>query len=234
MHIEKANEPFFKTEGWREKLDQLNTLPGQEPFDKGLAWEKLYDRLKKQPLRRKIPIYGLAAACLLGMGIFLGFRLIQPKQAFANKQEVHAIPVEDSSAAIPVSQGDHLIPSNKEQVKPEIRIDHKSLTHSIPKIEPIIQPQPTSTEIGAGFPEVLKQGTGTFSPVRLSMAGKPMAVISLNEINLVADSNSAGSSDRQYHFFRIKLYNPANLYLPSVAEEQPAHPLIKFQLSAQN
>jgi len=60
MLSEKHNDPF----GWKNKLEGLTGLPGEDAADNNTAWQKLQDRLQQKPRRRKA-IWYWAAACLL-------------------------------------------------------------------------------------------------------------------------------------------------------------------------
>ncbi len=50
---------------WKDKLEDLTSLPPGEMMDKNAAWKKLYDRLRDKPRNRKLIWYWAAAACLL-------------------------------------------------------------------------------------------------------------------------------------------------------------------------
>lgn len=50
---------------WKNKLEDVDSLPGDVLQDKNAAWEKLYGRLHKQPRNRMFAWYWIAAACLL-------------------------------------------------------------------------------------------------------------------------------------------------------------------------
>jgi hypothetical protein len=49
---------------WKNKLEDLEHLPG-EAFNKDMAWDKLYGRLRGKQSTKKILWYWIAAACLL-------------------------------------------------------------------------------------------------------------------------------------------------------------------------
>lgn len=60
MPQEKATELFQ----WKNKLEDIDYLPGEPPFNKNSAWQRLHHRLDKKPRASKIIWYWLAAACL--------------------------------------------------------------------------------------------------------------------------------------------------------------------------
>ena len=51
---------------WRNRLDELDSLPHENISGKNASWEKLHDRLKEKPTRKKTYWY-LAAACLFAI-----------------------------------------------------------------------------------------------------------------------------------------------------------------------
>ena len=59
-----SNENPNNTPHWRNKLDELEHLPGSS-FNKDAAWDKLYGRLRGNRKSKKIYWYWIAAACLL-------------------------------------------------------------------------------------------------------------------------------------------------------------------------
>ena len=59
-----SNENPNNTPLWRNKLDELENLPGSA-FHKDAAWDKLYGRLRGNRKSKKISWYWIAAACLL-------------------------------------------------------------------------------------------------------------------------------------------------------------------------
>ena len=66
MLHEKPNDPFH----WKNKLDELDHLPGETALDKNGSWEKLHGRLGKNSRVKRIGWYWLAAASvLIAMGV---------------------------------------------------------------------------------------------------------------------------------------------------------------------
>lgn len=59
MLHEKPNEFFH----WKNKLDELDRLPGELLNDKTVSWNKLHNRLREKPRNNKIMWYWVAAAC---------------------------------------------------------------------------------------------------------------------------------------------------------------------------
>ena len=59
-----SNENPNNTPHWRNKLDELENLPGSA-FNRDAAWDKLYGRFQGNNKSKKIFWYWIAAACLL-------------------------------------------------------------------------------------------------------------------------------------------------------------------------
>ncbi|HEY5465203.1 MAG TPA: hypothetical protein VIJ95_18220 [Hanamia sp.] len=64
-------------ENWKSKLDNLDSLPGENMPDKNEEWEKLYARLGGKKRSKKAVFYWAAAACIL-------FALMIPSLYFKN------------------------------------------------------------------------------------------------------------------------------------------------------
>lgn len=59
-----SNENPNNTSGWRNKLNELEHLPGSA-FNTDAAWDKLHGRLQGNKKNKKTAWYWIAAACLL-------------------------------------------------------------------------------------------------------------------------------------------------------------------------
>ncbi|HEV8506430.1 MAG TPA: hypothetical protein VGQ53_13555 [Chitinophagaceae bacterium] len=83
-----SNENPTNAPHWRNKLDELEHLPGSA-FNGDAAWDKLYGRLRGNKKSKKIFWYWGAAACLMfGLMITL---LNQPKGSSQNENKETAI-----------------------------------------------------------------------------------------------------------------------------------------------
>ena len=59
-----SNERKDEFLSWRGRLDPMEGVPGQGLDDREQTWDRLAKRLRGKP-RRRLPLYGIAAACLL-------------------------------------------------------------------------------------------------------------------------------------------------------------------------
>ena len=71
MSNEKRSDSFH----WKNELDKLDHLPGENQIDKAQAWDKLYKRLRTRRQRRAVPLFWMAAAVLaLAFGLTWMFK----------------------------------------------------------------------------------------------------------------------------------------------------------------
>ncbi len=76
---------------WRNRLNELETLPGEAGINKTLAWEKLQQRLQPSRVRRKIYYRYWAAACILA-ALLLPLALLNHDQA-GEKINIQTMPM---------------------------------------------------------------------------------------------------------------------------------------------
>ena len=76
MLHEKPNESFH----WKNKLDELDHLPGESHPDKSASWQKLHDRLRPKPAKKRTVWYWIAAAVLLAVVLIPVIMLKQTNQ----------------------------------------------------------------------------------------------------------------------------------------------------------
>ena len=98
-----SNENPNNTSPWRNKLDELEHLPGSA-FNRDAAWDKLYGRLGGNRKNKKISWYWIAAACLLfGLMITLLNYHRSPAQP-SNKETVMKQPKEIKKPVLKVEE----------------------------------------------------------------------------------------------------------------------------------
>ncbi len=79
---------------WRGQLEGPDGIPGQGLDDREAAWERVMDRLREDPRRRRLTGYRIAAACLL-LALIPAARLFQdrhPDVAAIHKTQPQRIP----------------------------------------------------------------------------------------------------------------------------------------------
>jgi hypothetical protein len=234
MSTEKQNNSRSLQDSWKVGLDQINIIPGQEPLDRELAWGKLYGRLKKQHSRRKYPLYWFAAASLLSMAVFSGIRIKDREILFVQKQvprhDVSNIESGPGQMANPPS-GFSPVQANTSGSSQQHR---QALAFSWPGQLVITDPDQQPKEMSEIFQKVLTRSDFSLSASLLPPIKKSLRIVSLNESIPWSDPYTSPTDGAGKHFFKIKIYNPGNLFLPSLAEEQPVNDLINIRFSSQN
>jgi len=92
MLHERPVEP----DGWKDKLDRLDNLPGEPWADKNAAWDKLYHRLHEKP-KRKASAWWLAAAVFLLLVLMASLLVIHKEDKTLVKN--NSLPVHTVSPA---------------------------------------------------------------------------------------------------------------------------------------
>ena len=102
-----SNETNSEHDHWKDRLDQLNSLPGEIWTDKGAAWERLYDKLKYQPARKKSPLYWKAAASVL---LLLGISLLMVREKRPHPVQPGQLPLPGTVSNVPIQMPIHTPP----------------------------------------------------------------------------------------------------------------------------
>ena len=166
-----SNEDSNNTPGWRNKLDNLEHLPGSA-FNRDAAWDKLHGRLGGTKKSKKISWYWIAAACLFFgvMVTILNYQKTTPQAS--NQETVKEQPKEVSN---PVQKIDRAI-ENKNEATAEI----KNKTVSVPDRSVQGNRSIARTQLVAVHPDdpVMSE------PQRESLA-KPLQIINTNSTSAV-------------------------------------------------
>ena len=88
-----SNENPNNTPGWRNKLDDLECLPGSA-LNRDAAWDKLHGRLQGNKKSKKIYWYWIAAACLLVAALIAILNDQKPNSQASNRETVMEQPKE--------------------------------------------------------------------------------------------------------------------------------------------
>jgi hypothetical protein len=103
-----SNETNSEHHHWQERLDQLNSLPGEIWTDKETSWERLYDRLKNKPARRENPLYWKAAASVL---LILGISLLIVREKQPHAAQTGRLPLPGTVSKVPIQTPIHTSPA---------------------------------------------------------------------------------------------------------------------------
>lgn len=201
-----SNENPNNSSPWRNKLDELEHLPGSA-FNRNAAWDKLYGRLGGNRRNKKISWYWIAAACL-SFGLMITLlnyhrspaqpsnnetvikRPKEIKKPVLNIEEVNKNENENSTALIK----DKIVATS---IKPILRnrritpigvatkVHPDDVVISYPEREPVVNPlqiinsNPTTTV----FPQKKK-----LNVVHINELGDP--VIESSDITRITDTHS--------------------------------------------
>ena len=94
-----SNETNSEHDHWKDRLDQLNSLPGEIWTDKEASWERLYDRLQHKSARRKHLLYWKTAASVL---LILGISLLVVREKQPHRAQTGQLPLPGSVFKVPI------------------------------------------------------------------------------------------------------------------------------------
>ena len=193
------NSSNIKDQGWRQKLDDFEDVPGNN-LDKEASWNKL--QLRK-PLRKKTGTawYWVAAACLVGAGIFLVSNLEYNRVKVTPPGIVHVTgPVRTVETARVIIQNDTAIINNVKQrsgqtnnISPSFKVLPQE--NNIAEEELLVKEQMTIVEEES--PAIDSISTPV---IPIIAAAKKLKVVHINEINPSQYSNSIVQQEGKPYF----------------------------------
>jgi hypothetical protein len=206
MPNENPNKAFH----WKNKLEELESLPG-EIFNKEIVWEKLHARLQPKTKNKKINWYWIAAACLF-FALCVSFFLSNKKENVLVKNDVPQKKINSSSVPIINRDTSAIITSSLNE--------NKIATHSINKIEKIntaINHKTIPIEIVQGKKEegisqeiknnaVMPVDTATSIVTNLPEK-KKLKVVHINELGVPVTEPPVIARNSETHSFQLKLLN---------------------------
>ncbi len=206
MPNENPNKEFH----WKNKLEELESLPG-EIFNKEVVWEKLHARLLPTTKNKKIIWYWIAAACLF-FALCISFFLSNKKENVLVKNNVLQKKInslssplinKDTSVIITSSSNENKIPAhliNKIE-KINTAINHKTLATEIvqnKKEENI----PQKIKTTAIMPVDTAKGIVINLPEK-----KKLKVVHINELGVPVSEPPVIVRNSESHSFQLKLLN---------------------------
>jgi hypothetical protein len=204
------NENLNKEFHWKNKLEELESLPG-EIFNKEAAWGKLHTRLQPKAKNKKINWYWIAAACLF-FALFISFFLSNRKENVLVKNHVSQKKINSSSPSLINKDTSVIITSSLNE--------NKIAAHSINKIEKIntaISHKTIPAEIVQDKKEenisqeiknnaVMPVDTAT-SIVTSLPEKKKLKVVHINELGIPVSEPPVMARNSENHSFQLKLLN---------------------------
>ena len=192
----------------KERLDGLDSLPGETAFNKDAAWEKLHHRLQEKPRHNRIVWYW-AAACLLPAVLVLWM--------VSNKSETFLVKTiqQKKHTNIPVIQLP-LVQKEMSTVSPSITVEKNQSIKNIHKKAKNIPVDKTSNTQTAPFlvttVETMPEGVTTIIPpantitaiATITMVKKKLRVVHINELDNIPEQ-IASSVNHEQKSFRFRL-----------------------------
>ena len=223
-----SNEKIDDFLSWRGRLDDPQGVPGQGLDDHEATWERLMDRIRETPRRRRVFGYRLAAACLL-LALIPAVRFFQDRptrivsiRSAERKRVLTPIPVAPPAAAIAAARREK--PSKPLPKEP----------HGMPR------PQEQQHEPLAALPTspaavtVMPPDTGIAQLTAKPLKNKALRVVHINELSgRDGPEPAVTASDVQRHFEIFLSPSHSRLTLPP--PPPAADPvLLKVKLSSSN
>jgi hypothetical protein len=230
-----SNESQNNTPHWRNKLDELEYLPGSA-FTRDAAWDKLYGRLRGNRKSKKITWYWIAAACLLfGLMITL-LNYHKDSSEPANKETVMKLqPREIKKPVLKVEEASKNENENSAELikdkivttsyKPMQRNRRITLTGIVTKVHP---------DVGViSYPEkepLVKplQIINSNSSIVALPQKKKLNVVHINELGDPIVGNPDVVRNTDIHSFRLKLASGEVLTTPAVVSGANSFTFLKI------
>jgi hypothetical protein len=224
--------------GWKSKLDELESLPGEMMPDKNAAWDKLHSRLAtRRNNNKKAAWYWAAAACIL-------FAVTIPMFVSNNKEgQLTGTAIKENQPAVksPVAtliekDGKDIVPvKNNEVVSVLAKNNNKINSKIIPQgIRNEIRLYDTVSSHGLVKENVniISQPTDTLSNVASALpVKKKLKVVHINELGDPVEMSPDIAGKKDLHSFQLKLARQEVYTSPSVAFDKNGFTIFKTKSS---
>jgi hypothetical protein len=232
-----SNEHPNHNSRWRDKLEEMAHVPG-EPFNKDMAWDKLYGRLREGRKNKKVLWYWIAAACVVIAVVFSvlsyyskdGAKLPENKIAISHPAKPTIVPPALvrtntlSNHEIHLEAAGKRIAVNPRFAKTKFRIDivgiSKPPTTGLPDVSPQIAP-PTHVLHLTDSPPIASTST----------ARKKLEVVHINELGdpIPETFDLVGKSEK---YLKMKLAKGEILASPSFATKNTGFPIVTIKTAS--
>lgn len=184
MLYEKPNESLH----WKNKLDDLDHLPGEQIPDKNLGWEKLHNRLQEKSRNKIVRWYWTAAACLL-LVIGIPWLTINEKDQNLVKNNMQQIPSNSSILQTPSTDNTIITPSQTQTenkhpnaAKAKIKLQYRPKYNADTIDEPVANQRKVLIK---STPEVfnISINPDTIAFVTVVPVKKKLRVVHINELD---------------------------------------------------
>ena len=231
MLNEKHNDPF----GWKNRLEGLTRLPGEDALDKNAAWKILHERLQQKP-NSNDAIWYWAAACIL-LAFVIPLMIANQKEYVVVKsnppQKQHTIsPAVELQTMLITAKA----PVKVEKVNQNNKIRDHNNTHlktTEKQHEPVTAIVEASIEKDPVVTIIPAPGTDTTATVAVTIpVKKKLSVMHINEVDAPAVQAFPPSNYVQ-RSIRIKLGNKKSAN-QTIASQQQYPDGFKRKLSLKN
>lgn len=233
------NEKHPDSSSWLNKLEVLDSLPGEERMDKQAAWEKLQVRMQEKP-RRKKAVWYWAAACLMLVlliqwmvagkkeATFVNNKLALPQLKISGDTTLSQVQLKEFAAEkiFTVPQKQSKINNSK---KSRIVISTNIIVKTKEPIVAAIANNPMPIEVGG---PVQTQDTPNTTAVKSLPAKKKVRLVHINEIESPTDQLTF-SFQREERMFTSKLGNN-NIINDNAPQQREYTGILKIKISSKN
>jgi hypothetical protein len=229
---------------WRGRLNRPEALPEQGVEDRELSWEKLAERLREKPGRRRTA-YWIAAACLLLALVPVAhlfhdrrtpLALHSPVRPQARPEKVAA-----ASAAAPASRAtpapDKVLASRTgiQTVPGRTRYFHRAAAAVPPPLARLEDRRPSIAGPSITEP-VIQAAADTVNRLiaQRPVPKKPVRIVSLNEINKEGSTPAMSTGRTGFLHIGQGILGKGLSPDPASRQDQDKDYLLKINLSSQN
>jgi hypothetical protein len=236
MSNERPNE-FLP---WRTKLNGTEATPGYRVDDTEQSWQRLAERLGKQP-RRRAMAWWIAAACLILAFFFPAAHLFRGRPTHPARFATRPIPAgHDPRPSGPLQRVTKLQPAVSQQARihrsagvlagitrPPVDVSAR------PTLPPLTAMVPVISTPAISGPAIAAAADSPALPAPLSAPKKQLKVVCFNEINSPA-TPPPGLAGREPEFLRISLGRMPGLGSGNAIAESNAPPFLTIKLIPRN
>ena len=231
------NEKQTDTVGWKKKLEDMDSLPGEAPAGNHVAWEKLHNRLHEAPGRKKTAWYW-AAACLLLLAAF-PFVIRKASIQAPLKDLVHQKQLLTPAAPVVlIDAARQPLITSKSIVKNKARSftinpnRHNSIKDTVRQQEAMVvtalQPDTLTNQ-----PDEDSAGK-TPAVVTTAAVKKKLPLVHINELGKQEQENAKFASHNSWPSFQIKFLNQDNTSGATLPAVNAAQDMLKIKIPLKN
>jgi len=203
------------SDNWIGKLDELENLPGEAPFNKAVAWNRLHQRMDGKKTKKR-GIWYWAAACLFFAIIALPF-LVQERKAHypppasyvenQDKKKVHEVTADITETPVVMKRPAVAVPGNSPAIKRPLPVKER---------KPVI-----ISDVATILPPVIKAiphpDTMLAEASAVAAVPKKMRVVHINDVGGDVIGNAYVYPEHKQ--FKIGLSGPAGFASQIVADK---------------